>query len=195
MIERPRFTNEDLDRANDEWGCNCGPGAVAAICGLTLDEVRPHMGDFEKKRYTNPTLMWSALQSTGVRFSYRGGHLGQANWPRYGLARIQWEGPWTKPGVPARAAYRHTHWVGAAQKAEGVVGIFDINAMANGSGWSSMADWQGILVPYILDECVPRADGGWHITHAVEIAGRMELAKPIGSGIRPTPPLMPRYSV
>lgn len=172
MIQKPRFTAEDADRAHDEWGANCGPGAVAAICGLTLDELRPHMGDFEKKGYTNPTLMWSVLQSIGVRFSYRGGDLGRRAFPRYGLARIQWEGPWTKPGVPARAAYRHTHWVGAAQKSDGAVGIFDINAMANGSGWASLADWERILVPFILEECVPRADGGWHITHAVEIEPR-----------------------
>lgn len=79
---------EDADRAYAEWGCNCGPAAVAAICGLTLDQVRPHMGDFETKRYTNPTLMWQVLRSIGARFSYRGGDLGRW-WPTYGLARIQ----------------------------------------------------------------------------------------------------------
>lgn len=169
MIQPPRFTAEDLDRSNEEWRCNCGPGAVAAMCGLTLDEVRPHMGDFEQKGYTNPTLMWSVLRSIGVRFSYRGGDLGRKWFPRYGLCRVQWEGPWTKPGVPVRAAYRHTHWIGAAHRADSSIAIYDINAMGNGSGWASLSDWETILVPFILSECVPRADGGWHITHAVEI--------------------------
>lgn len=169
MIQRPRFTADDAYRAFDTWGANCGPGAIAAICGLTLDEVRPHMGDFESKRYTNPTLMWSVLRNLGVRFSYRGGDLGRENWPCYGLARIQWEGPWTKPGVPMRARYRHTHWVGAAVDPERGVGIFDINAIGNGSGWCSVADWAGALVPIILEECVPKADGNWHITHSVEV--------------------------
>ena len=137
----PRFTMEDADRANDAWGANCGPGAIAAICGLTLDDLRPHMGDFEGKHYTNPTLMWQVLRNIGVRFSYRGGHLGQTNWPRWGLCRVQWEGPWTKPGVPARAAYRHTHWIGATRLTDASIGIYDINAMANGSGWSSLTDW------------------------------------------------------
>lgn len=168
-MNRPRFTTEDLDRANETWGANCGAGAIAAICNLTLDEVRPHMGDFEKKGYTNPTLMWQVLQSIGVAFSYRGGDLGQKWFPNYGLARIQWEGPWTKPGVPARAAYRHTHWVGARRNSAGFVGIFDINALGNGTGWASLDDWRTAVVPYILQECVPRADGGWHITHAVEV--------------------------
>lgn len=63
-----RSTHEDANRAADEWGANCGPGAIAAICGLTLQELRPHMGDFEGKGYANPTLMWQVLRNLGVRF-------------------------------------------------------------------------------------------------------------------------------
>jgi hypothetical protein len=165
------ITAEDAVRAYDEWGCNCGPAAIAATLGLTLDQVRPHMGDFEAKGYTNPTLMWRALQSIGVRFAYRVGHLGRENWPSFGLARIQWEGPWTKPGVPPRAAYRNTHWVGVNARNRERVGIFDINALGNGTGWCAAADWIAHIVPWILKECVPRADGGWHITHAVHVEG------------------------
>lgn len=172
MITPARFTAEDADRAFQKWGANCGPGAVAAICGLTLDEVRPHLEDFESKRYTNPTLMWQVLRNIGVRFSFRAGELGQMNWPRYGLARIQWEGPWTQPGVPLRARYRHTHWVGVCTNHVRDIGIFDINAIANGSGWSSLENWRSIVVPWILKEAVPRADGNWHITHSVEVERR-----------------------
>ena len=163
----PRFTADDADRAYDEWGANCGPGTIAAICGLTLDELRPLMGDFEGKRYTNPTLMWEVLD----RVSGIGWRLVRpaVAWPAYGLARVQWEGPWTKPGVPMRARYRHTHWVGANAKNPDNVGIFDINAIGNGTGWCSLADWSRSLVPFILENAVPRASGGWHLTHAVEI--------------------------
>lgn len=42
-------------------------------------------------------------------------------------------------------------------------------AIGNGSGWASLTDWERILVPHILENCVPRADGGWHLTHVVEI--------------------------
>ena len=97
-----RFTLEDAHRASDAWGCNCGPSALAAVTGMTLDEVRPFMGDFEQKHYTNPTLMWSILNNIGARWSVT---KPPRTWPRYGLARIQWEGPWTKPGVPARQAF------------------------------------------------------------------------------------------
>lgn len=169
MIARPRFTIDDAERANTEWGANCGPGAIAAVCGLTLDELRPHMGDFESKHYTNPTLMWEVLRNIGVRFSYRGGQFGKSNWPRFGLCRVQWTGPWTRPDVPARAAYRHTHWIGAARDAAKGVAVFDINMMANGSGWASLGDWSSSLVPWLLEECEPRADGDWYLTHVVEV--------------------------
>jgi hypothetical protein len=173
-VTAPKFNLSDADRAYDEWGANCGPSALAAIMGMTLDEVRPHMGDFEKKHYTNPTLMIAALRST--RAVYRllklGDQTGPARctfvgFPKYGLARIQWEGPWTKPGVPMRARYRYTHWVGAAWR-NNEVGIFDINCMNNGTGWCEYGNWKNIVVPNILKQ-YPRASGLWHITHAIEI--------------------------
>jgi hypothetical protein len=155
-----RFTVDEAQAAADAWGLNCGPGAVAAVLGMTLDELRPHLGDFERKQYTNPTLMWSILNSVGVKWRTSR----DKAFPDYGLARIQWTGPWTKPGVSPRAAYRYTHWVGAAGDE-----IFDINCMSVG-GWVPSREWSGQVVPWLLGECVPRADGGWFVTHSVEIA-------------------------
>lgn len=166
MIYQPVFNAQDAEEAFDAWGSNCGPAALAAIAGLTLDEVRPHLGDFETKRYTNPTLMWSAMKSIGLRWRMS---RNTTAWPVYGLCRVQWEGPWTAPGVPIRVRYRHTHWVGAAT-VNGQVGVFDVNALGNGSGWSSLKDWSEVLVPWILRECVPKADGKWHLTHVAEVA-------------------------
>ena len=164
-------TLDEVNSAHAEWGANCGPAAISAVLDRPLDDVRRHMGDFERKGYTNPTLMWTVLKSQGCRFRYRGGDLGRHNWPAYGLARIQWEGPWTQPGVSIRARYRHTHWVGVNAKDRDNIGIFDINAIGNGSGWCTLADWTETIVPWIIEHCVPRADGNWHITHAVEVAG------------------------
>ncbi|MGE4340334.1 MAG: hypothetical protein AB7E55_30950 [Pigmentiphaga sp.] len=165
MAKPPRFTAQDAEHAFDTWGSNCGPAALAAIAGLTLDEVRPHMGDFEAKHYTNPTLMWAAMKSAGLH--WRTNRTPTA-WPKYGLCRVQWEGPWTAPGVPIRVRYRHTHWVGAA-RVNGQVVVFDVNALGNGTGWCSLKDWSEILVPWILRECVPRANGQWHLTHVAEV--------------------------
>jgi len=160
-----RFTLEDARRACDEWGANCGPSAVAAIMGMTLNEVRPYFGDFEAKRYTNPTLMRDTLNRIGKPYSYMRPPL---TWPKYGLARIQWHGPWMLPEVPAKARYRHTHWVASWHTSYRGIGIFDINALDSG-GWISLDDWAGTLVPWLLKEAVPRADGQWSITHAIEI--------------------------
>ncbi len=160
-----RFTLADVERANAAWGCNCGPTALAAICGLTLDEVRAHMPDFPG--YTNPTLMKRALNSVGKPWLIDGK---DPSWPLYGLARIQWEGPWTQPGVPMAARYRQTHWVGAwtTDRPHNRVGVWDVNALANGSGWCALADWTATIVPFITAD-IKRASGGWHITHAIEI--------------------------
>lgn len=170
---RPRFTLEDAHRASDEWGCNCGPAALAAVAGFTLDEIRPLMGDFESKRYTNPTLMFECLKRAIPDHRFQWNQAKEI--PSYGLLRVQWEGPWTKPGVPIRARYRHTHWVGVQNRPGKFpnepgpdAGIFDVNAM-NSGGWIAYSDWAITLVPWILSECVPRADGGWHFTHFVEV--------------------------
>lgn len=180
-LVRPKFTVDDADRAYNEWGCNCGPAAAAAICGLTLDEIRPMLGDFEKKKYTNPTLMWEVLRNTrrqwtaGMIGSGARGLGGRPPFPFYGLVRVQWEGPWTKPGVPMRVRYRHTHWVGATNFGGDwtVPGwqepyVFDVNCMCVG-GWVSLSEWSTSVVPWLLGQCEPKADGKWHLTHVVEV--------------------------
>jgi hypothetical protein len=160
------FTLEDAKRANDEWGANCGPAALAAILGITLADVRPLMGDFEKKGYTNPTLMLDCLKRSGVAWSKA---FNQFAWPQHGLVRIQWEGPWTEPGVPMRARYRNTHWVGARTEADARVTIFDVNALCIG-GWIPFSQWAQDLVPWLLKTLYPTANGKWHLTHVLEVA-------------------------
>lgn len=161
-----RFTLEDARRASQEWGANCGPGAIAAVMNMTLDEVRPFLGDFETKRYTNPTLMRETLGRIGRQYFYLKPPL---TWPQYGLARIQWHGPWMQEGVPIGARYRKTHWVASWRTAKRGIGIFDINAMDAG-GWISLEHWGNTLVPWLLKEAVPYADGKWSITHAIEVS-------------------------
>lgn len=160
-----RFTTDDAVHAWDEWGANCGPGAIAGILGLSLDDIRPHMGNFESKRYTNPALMERVLNSLDApwRFSEN-----TNTWPAYGLARVQWEGPWTEPGVPDGARQRQTHWVAAAATPSGNHLIFDINCICVG-GWVSLAEWSDKVVPWLLREVVPGANGRWHLTHVIEI--------------------------
>ena len=178
------FTLDDAERAGDEWGLNCGPAAIAAVCGLTLDVIRPYMGDFESKGYTNPTLMWQVLRTIGVRWHCNAAQQSSENqgmlaWPTFGLARVQWEGPWTAPGVPMRVRYRHTHWVGVhsdpgwhrLEPGSSEPMIFDINCICVG-GWIPLSEWTGSLVPWLLKQVEPKANGKWHLTHSVEVERR-----------------------
>lgn len=169
-ILRPRFTLADLERANDEWGANCGPGALAAICGLTLDEVRPHFGP-SWPGYTNPTKMKSALAGIGRPFSWDSTDTSEQpmRWPRWGLCRVQWHGPWMEPGVPIRARYRKTHWIGCGQDRNEERGVFDVNCMSNGSGWVSYEDWAQHVAPVLAKDHDKRATGGWSLTHVIEV--------------------------
>ena len=166
MTERPKFTEQDAERASEQWGCNCGPAALAAILNVTLEEVRPLMLGFESRGYTNPTLMFEALGRSGR--SWNRATCCPLRWPQFGLARIQWEGPWTQRGVPIKARYRKTHWVGASTAGDRGTGVFDINCMHVG-GWIALSAWEEHIVPWILREAVPRANGRWHLTHVIEV--------------------------
>lgn len=176
-----RFNRADLEAANAGWGCNCGPAALAAICGLTLEEVRPHFPGF--KGWTNVPRMLAAIDGIGRdRRSWtptRDGH--GIDWPSYGLALIAFDGPWTEPN-PARERWlkieraKRTHWVGVSrlQLAGGgedpcTVCVWDINAVGRHfDGWLLAAVWEGVVVPALTAD-IKRATGGWCITHAIEI--------------------------
>lgn len=169
MIRPVRFTLEQAQKAADEWKFNCGPGALCAILNLTPDELRPLLGDFEQKGYTNPTLMYDTLNRARAKWRqvYREDNPAGLPFVLHGLLRIQWGGPWTKPGVPMRARYRQTHWVGARQNGADTE-IFDVNAMCAG-GWVSLLEWSSKLVPWLCKQCVPKWDGTFWPTHAIEV--------------------------
>lgn len=77
---------EEVLQAEKDWGANCGPVALAEICGVSLNEVRDHLDGFDKKKYTNPQMMYKALDSIGVDWKKAKSPL---TWPTYGLIRVQ----------------------------------------------------------------------------------------------------------
>ncbi len=157
-------TLEDAQRAADAWGANCGPGALAAVLGKTLDDVRPHLVGFDLKGYTNPTMMFVALHELGVKWKDVPG------WPTNGLVRVQWGGPWMRPGVPIRARYRHTHWIATRLVGDDLF-AFDINGAC--VGWMPFEEWSGQLAPWLIREAVKRGDGTWTVTHRMEIDNKI----------------------
>lgn len=168
----PPFTIDDAQAAGDAWRFNCGPGAICAVVRMTPNEVRPHLGDFERKGYTNPTLMFQILRNLLVRWRM----LDKGVWPDYGLVRIQWHGPWMNEGVPIKARYRQTHWVGCRGAGEARQ-IFDVNCMAVG-GWVPETEWKEQVVPWLCSQLVKRWDGGWSMTHCLEVVGGIRVAPP-----------------
>lgn len=162
MKPAAKFSLDDAQHAANTWGANCGPGAIAAVLDTTLEKIRPYMGDFEKKHYTNPALMYQILRSLGVTWQSPA-----TPWPSNGLVRVQWEGPWTEPGQPWGARQRHTHWVASRDTDKGLF-IFDINCICVG-GWVPVDEWTKQVVPWLLREVEPHASGKWHSTHKLEI--------------------------
>src|SRR5690606_7036322 len=129
--------------AHDVWGFNCGPAAICAVTGLSPESLRSRLGDFEAKRYMNPTLMRETLNRLGVPFKWHviqnqsASQFVEQALPPYGLARIQWGGPWCNQGVPMAARYRQTHWIATALSNRSR-GVFDVNNNTgkNEVGWT-----------------------------------------------------------
>lgn len=159
----PLFSLEELEQARTIWGCNCGPTAIAVMAGLTLDELRPNLGDFESKHYANPKLVFETLDTLNLSWE----KAGTSQFPKFGLARVQWEGPWTSPDKSWQARQRHTHWIGSCFVGSQL--IFDLNAMCVG-GWISEVEWRNELVPWLLAEVEPGANGNQYLTHCIEIS-------------------------
>lgn len=168
-----QFDQAEFSLASAEWGFNCGPGALCGITGLSPAEIRPHLLDFEQKGYTNPTLMYAAIKQLGYQSTNRFRN-DEANvlktplWPKFGVVRIQWGGPWTNPGVPMAARYRKTHWI-AARRREHALEVFDVNALLGGREWLTFEEWRDHLVPWLIKAVVEKGDGKWWPTHSIEM--------------------------
>lgn len=137
--------------AADEWGANCGPHSIAATLGLTLEQVRPHIPNF--RGWMNPTQVGQTLKSLGRGYSLAKGMKTKVLCD--GINRIQWEGPWLKPGVPPAAAYQHTHWVA------------HFSDSASAGGWllcTAVCSWAWVHVEEWKKHNAHRGDA-WHVTH------------------------------
>lgn len=172
-LEKPAVSIDENDwkSAEPEFHPNCGPTALAIMVGMPLMIVCPLIPSFKERHYTNPTMMAAALHALDIPFRERDDTDCEAHTlTKYGLCRIQWEGPWTAPGSNPRWAYRQTHWIGAATfnwpyPDKAVEFVFDVNC-----GWQTQQDWEQIHVPKIIKEVVDkRATGNWWATHRWEL--------------------------
>lgn len=172
------FGLEAVQAAAEEWGFNCGPGALCAIAGKSPADVRGVVPNFEQRGYTSPTMMLAALGSLQIpvrsAFQERAGVLRdevrRPRFPSFGLVRVQWDGSWCNAGVPVPARYRRTHWVAYSGDplTPDDAWVFDVNAMCCG-GWIGYREWSQRLVPWLIGECVRGGTGGWWPTHCWEV--------------------------
>jgi len=160
------YAPDDVERCYKAWRASCGPCALAAILGVLVERVRRVFPDFDRRPWVNPSTMWTAISLAGHRAIKRG-----IQWPTYGLAFVQWHGPWLQPGVPVGAAYRHTHWIAVAETFEYGRMIYDVNtwgASDKRGAWVPMCHWDEEVTPLIA-ESIPRATGEWSLRWTCEL--------------------------
>jgi hypothetical protein len=175
------FDRDDAQAASDSWNCNCGPSALAAICGINLEQVRyvAEYVEFAARGYMNSTMMSEALQRLNRQYTPkrlrpdRRTECDVESLPAHGLARIQFGGPWIINGKPARWAAQHTHWIASWKgDLEFVVRgerlkectVFDINC-----GLLDFAAWEADILPLIM-KSIKRCDGDWFVTNSWEVS-------------------------
>lgn len=164
-MTRTLFIPPDLDAENDRWGANCGPGALAAVLGKPIAAVRPAFPWFPASTWTNQRRMEQALHAMGARWradrAVDALGVGEA-----GVALVQFEGPWTAPGVDPRRAPPHTHWIGVARVpfverglpvSEPMLFAYDVND----APWFPMEAWERFTLPKLLRD--HRRATGWRI--------------------------------
>jgi hypothetical protein len=158
------FDASDQQKAWDQLGANCGPGAIAGLCGETPLKVAKLLGPkLQKLGGSTELMLRQALTELNISWCDA-----THTWPAYGLVRIQWSGPWIQDPDPFEK-HRHSHWIGVATHGLPHVMIFDINAISVG-GWISLREWDDVLRPWLLQNSEPEADDTWWISDAVEVS-------------------------
>jgi hypothetical protein len=175
-----------IARAHEEWGCTCGPVAIAGALGLTLDAVRPavspsgsfpgYMGirDVQRalERLGASTRAWSPKVEDDVWLLPE--MLAALGTTRPTIVMLRWCGPWD--GVPrAAATYRHLiayhrAWLPSLTlhpRPYGFGVVLDANWPSGVTAlWASARTWRNIVMPELLPA---RTNGRAAIEWAAEV--------------------------
>lgn len=153
------YTPPDVIAANDAWGANCGPTALAAVLGCPVMDLREAFAWFPQPAHTTPTRIEQALRHlTLVGRTGGWSRVADTDWPRSpfrGLAMMQWTGPWTdEPEAPwaRRVAPIHTHLIGLAEGAITPM-VYDVNQGTDEApgAWVPRKTWVTRTTPDLLD--------------------------------------------
>lgn len=141
--QHPLPTLESVLDHNRRWGANCGPYAASAALGTGLHRLHTEFLPRNWPGYTNERTMRAILEHSGRQYHRVRSPEVTDTHPGTSVYFVQIIGPWCGPGVPARARYRHTHWVASRTGGD----IADIN---NPGLWMSRGDWLRFNVPVLL---------------------------------------------
>ena len=176
---RDFYIPNDLAAANDEWGANCGPGALAAIMGVPVAQVRDRFPHFPAKAVTNLTQMRAAAPShVRVTPAAPADPAPRGPFPvvERALVQIQWTGRWTRPDANRQFAYidclKNSHWVAArlSTSASPGVWVYDVNVNWDGEipgGWVPVATWATRIALMIIEE--KKARTGWYAREILQL--------------------------
>lgn len=151
------YTRAESEAAHREWRANCGPHALAAALGKSLEQIRRSIAF---KGWMNPTMIGEALRACGQLYMLTKGL--RTTELCNGINRVQWEGPWLDAGRPPAAAYAHTHWVAHFNG-------WVLCAACAPAEWLPISAWKAIVAA----EYEP-----WHITHHYQFEHRL-LGNPV----------------
>jgi len=159
------YTPAEAEAAHDQWNAMCGHFSISAATGRPLEDIRT--AGVPLKGWMNPSMIrdtLAALQVPFDRWQFMGtSHKNpeailKANNIKGGvILRIQWEGSWMNPGVPAGARYSRTHYI-AIKDGTIMDPIFDPSISLR------IEDW----LQAVPSNIVPKIKGatGYHFTHA-----------------------------
>lgn len=156
----------DVETANRLFGANCGPVTFAALLSLQTCDVMQFFSHFETRKFTTCRDMTQALDACGIEFTIG------TDYPDFGFALIQIEGPWTRSRKAARWSDKYTHWIGVCGQR-----IYDINA----AEWVSTPEWEEQIVSAVIT-ATPGATG-WSVKRSVEVLEQEFLAEQAVPGL------------
>lgn len=152
------FTAAESSAAHDDWNASCGHHSLAAACGVSLEAVRRALPVLTRG-WMNPTMIGQTLTALRRGFSLQRQQFGTAPFEQRGpcIYRIQFEGSWLNPEVPATVAYRYTHYI-AVKDGHVLDTALEVDPLW--IPWNTWFPRASAEYPATVKRCT-----GWHFTH------------------------------
>lgn len=176
---RPAHEHTLTELDANRWA-SCGPASLSALLGRPLADVRHAFpGQTDGRTWTNLAAMQRALTLLGVGHGTERspGILMPASAPSFGLAMVQFCGPWDDMPIGHPAQLQRSHWI--AMKPHPTLGaeaplVFDINAIdgfppMSLGWWQPQECWDALIRPELARSYGKKATGAWWLRAVIEV--------------------------